>query len=252
MKKKVLIVGFGNVGRHLDAEIDALNADIYDPYKKFDTKQRGIKYDFAFICVDTPMKADGSADLSQVEAALSENDAEIYVIKSTIPPETTWHLSQKFDKRIVFCPEYYGATQHCNNFDFAFTIIGGKEEDCNEVVQLLQEVYDARHRFCITDSVTAEVAKYMENCFLATKVSFCIQFYEIAKQYGVNYPELRELFLCDPRVNRSHTFVYDDHPYWQSHCLDKDVRAICSATSAPFLESVIKYNEECKKRYKKE
>lgn len=100
--------------------------------------------------------------------------------------------------------------------------------------------------------MTAEVAKYMENCFLATKVSFCVQFYEIAKQYGVNYPELRELFLCDPRMNRSHTFVYDDHPYWESHCLDKDTRAIAKCVDAPFLESVIKYNEECKEKYKKE
>ena len=158
--KKVLIVGMGNVGKNLSEELKKLNPAHYDPFKGIYDKEN-IKYDFAFICVDTPMNKDGSADMSQVQAAIAENDAKIYVIKSTVPPLSTFALREATGKRIVFCPEYYGATQHCNNFDFAFTIIGGMREDCNELVQLLQEVYDARHRFCITDSVTAEVAKYM-------------------------------------------------------------------------------------------
>lgn len=248
--KSVLIVGMGNVGSNIAEEIKVLKPDGYDPFKGIFNKQDGKLYDFAFICVDTPMLADGTADLSQVKAALSQNDARIYVIKSTVPPKATKQLIEETGKHIVFCPEYYGTTQHCNNFEFAFTIVGGDKADCNEVVQLLQEVYDARHRFIITDSVTAELAKYMENSFLATKVSFCIQFWELANKLGVSYPELREMFLCDPRVNKSHTFVYDEHPYWQSHCLDKDVPAIISELGAPFLESVVKYNEECKKKYK--
>ena len=73
----------------------------------------------------------------------------------------------------------------------------------------------------------------MENSYLATKVSFCQQFYNLAEQIGVDYEELRELFILDPRVNPSHTFVYRDKPYWDTVCLNKDV---------------IKFNEEQKKK----
>ena len=98
---------------------------------------------------------------------------------------------------------------------------------------------------------TAEIAKYMENSWLATKVSFCSQFFQIAKRHGVSYEELRELFILDPRVNPSHTFIYEEHPYWESHCLDKDVAHIAnSEDSASLLRDIIKFNNDMKDSYK--
>lgn len=38
-------------------------------------------------------------------------------------------------------------------------------------------------------------------------ISFCVQFWEIAKEYNVSYPEMRELLLNDERFSRAHTFV---------------------------------------------
>ena len=253
MMKSVLIVGVGNIGSRLYAEYQRLKPDRYDPIKGYDEK-RPIRYDFAFIAVDTPMKADGSCDLSQVRTALDETDAEIYVLRSTVPPGTTEKLWLETGKRIVFSPEFFGTTQHSDEhaFDFSFTILGGPKDDCNAMIQLLQEVYDARHRFRITDSTTAELTKYMENTMLAARVSLCIQFWEIAREYGVSYPEMRELLLEDKRFSRAHTFVYDDHPYWESHCLDKDLSSLISVVYAPLIEAVIQYNQQCKARYKKE
>jgi len=250
--KSVLIVGVGNIGGRLYREYSLLSPDRYDPFKGIDEK-KDIRYDFAFIATDTPMLADGSCDLSQVRTALDETDAEVYVIRSTVPPETTEKLRAETGKRIVFSPEFYGTTQHSDErtFDFSFTILGGEKEDCNAVIQLLQEVYDARHRFRITDSTTAELTKYMENCLLAARVSFCVQFWEIAKEYGVSYPEMRELLLNDERFSRAHTFVYDAHPYWESHCFDKDLRAIAGASDAPLIDGLIRYNERCKEKYGK-
>jgi UDP-glucose 6-dehydrogenase len=250
MMKSVLIVGIGNIGGRLYREYSRLEPDRYDPCKGYDEKKEG-RYDFAFIAVDSPMSEDGECDLTQVKQALNETDAEVYVLRSTVPPTTTERLKNETGKRIVFSPEFYGTTQHCDErtFDFSFTILGGQKEDCNAVVQLLQEVYDARHRFRITDSTTAELTKYMENAMLAARVSFCVQFWEIAKAYGVSYPEMRELLLNDERFSRAHTFVYDDHPYWQSHCLDKDLAAIAKASNAPLIKEVIRYNERCKARY---
>ena len=252
MMKSVLIVGVGNIGGRLYAEYQRLKPDRYDPIKGYIEKQH-IRYGFAFIAVDTPMNTDSSCDLSQVRTALDETDAEVYVLRSTVPPGTTERLRLETGKRIVFSPEFYGTTQHADEhtFDFSFTILGGEKDDCNAVIQLLQEVYDARHRFRITDSTTAELAKYMENTMLAAKVSLCIQFWEIAREYGVSYPELRELLLEDKRFSRAHTFVYDDHPYWESHCFDKDLAAITAVSNAPLIDAVIQYNQQCRAGYGK-
>ena len=175
-------------------------------------------------------------------------DEGIFVIKSTVLPGTTDKIRKQTGQNVIFSPEYYGETQHCNNFDFDFTILGGEKQDCIKVVQILQKIYDGRHSFRITDSKTAEIAKYMENAWLATKVSFCSQFFEIAENNGINYEELRELFILDPRVNPSHTFIYRDHPYWDSHCLNKDVPAIAITEDAKFLKSVIEYNSSRKSK----
>ena len=250
MDKSILIVGYGVVGHNLEQELLKLHPDIYDKYKtENNTKKENFKYDIAFICVDTPfVDYYNLCDLTQVKNAIEENDAEIYILKSTILPGNTEQLSAELNKNIIFSPEYYGGTQHCNNFKFDFTILGGKKELCLEVQQVLQNAYDARHTFRITDSRTAELAKYMENSWLATKVSFCTQFYEIANQHNINYEELRELFILDPRVNPSHTFVYKDHPYWKSHCLDKDVPAIAYFSNAEFLKAVIEFNNKQKNK----
>lgn len=239
-----LIIGYGTVGNNLHQELQKLNPDIYDKYKINTNTKRDIKYDIAFVCVDTPITEDFSLDISSVIDAINENDSEIYVLKSTCPIGTVDFLIQQTNKHIVFSPEYYGGTQHCNNFDFDFTILGGNKQDCQKVIQVLQHCYDGRHQFRITDSKTAELAKFMENSFLATKVSFCNQFYDIANKYNISYEELRELFILDPRVNPSHTFVYDDSPYWDSHCLNKDVPHIAYTEDAELLKSVCKFNKE--------
>jgi len=258
MDKSVLIVGYGTVGQNLYREISVLKPDVYDKYKeviihgKAKSANPGIKYDFAFICVDTPWKkSTNDLDTSEVTKAIHDNIAEIYVIKSTCPIGFTETLSKFTHKNIVYSPEYYGGTQHCNNFDFNFTILGGVKETCREVQQLLQECYDARHTFHITDSDTAELVKFMENSWIATKVSFCTQFYEIAQKHNISYEELRELFILDPRVNPSHTFVYKDHPYWSSHCLNKDVSHVAYSNDAEFLENMIKWNQHQKDKHNK-
>lgn len=249
MQKSVLIVGYGVVGSHLHNEIKNLNPDIYDKFKGGVSTKRNITYDFAFICVDTPyIDENNPCEISGIKDALVENDAKVYIIKSTILPRTTEALQKEFpNKHILFSPEYYGGTQHCNNFTFDFTILGGHKDDCLEVQQLLQEVYDARHTFHIVDSVYAEMAKYMENSWIYYKVRFCIEWAKACKKVGIDYEPLRELFILDKgRVNPSHTYVYKDHPYVQSHCMDKDVPAIAHYLDLEFLQDVIRLNEQDK------
>lgn len=248
--KNILIVGYGNVGRNLKREWSALNIDVFDKYKPEENTKRDIQYDIAVICVDTPyVSSENVCETKEVENAIRDNAADIYIIKSTVLPGTTDRLCKETGKRILFSPEYYGTTHFTNNYTFDFTILGGDKEAAKTVAQELQTVYDGRHKFFFPDAKTAELCKYMENAFLATKVSFCQEFFEIAEKIGVNYEELRELFVADPRVDNSQTYVFRDHPYWKSHCYDKDVPAIAETYDAKLLKAVIEFNERQKERY---
>lgn len=261
-KYKILIIGYGVVGRNLYKELVKLDPYIYDKYDDQHNKvpyeyqlRDGVlvheppRYDIAFVCVDTPLK-DNRLDITEVRAAIAEHIANIYVIKSTCPVGTTDLLMSETGKRIVYSPEYYGNTPHCNNFNFDFTILGGFPSHCHKVQQILQNCYDARHTFHTTESKTAELVKLMENSWIATKVSFCTQFFDIAAAHDISYEDLRELFILDPRVNPSHTFVFEDHPYWDSHCLNKDVPHLAeSEDSAQLLRDIIKFNEDMKDSY---
>ena len=129
---RILIVGHGVVGKNLEKELEVLHPDVIDKYKPEENKIEvpyGVRYDIAFICVDTPIRKEERVlcDTSEVKNAIMENEAEIYVIKSTVSPGTTEQLRVKTGKRIIFSPEYYGGTQHCNNFRFDFTILGGEK-----------------------------------------------------------------------------------------------------------------------------
>ena len=246
MANNILIIGYGVVGHNLAKELEDVKPDIVDKYKPQVNTIRNIKYDIGFICVDTPLK-DGTLDITEVKNAINEYNCDVYCIKSTCPVGTIRELSYQLEKNLVFSPEYYGNTKHCNNYNFNFTILGGSKKDCAKIIQAILPCYDGRHTFRIVEPELAELVKFMENSFLATKVSFCQAFFNVCEKIGINYEELRELFILDPRVNPAHTFVYKDTPYWNSHCLNKDVPAIADQYDMQLLKDVIKFNDNQKK-----
>jgi UDPglucose 6-dehydrogenase len=65
----------------------------------------------------------------------------------------------------------------------------------------------------------------MENTFLATKVAFVGQFYRLAEALGVDFHVLREVWLADSRIGRSHSAVLGS-PGFAGVCLPKDLAAI--------------------------
>lgn len=50
----------------------------------------------------------------------------------------------------------------------------------------------------------------------------------------------------DPRIDPSHTFVYRSHPWYDSHCLNKDVAAIAEDSKSEFLKSIVEQNKKHK------
>jgi nucleotide sugar dehydrogenase len=251
---KILICGYGNIGKHIYSEFNSLYPTIFDPkYEEYSVKP-GF-HEIAFICVPTDMKSDRSCNTDIVETVLSDIDAGVFVIRSAVPPGTAALLSRKYGKPIVVSPEYYGTTQHSKRM-LDFVILGGDRLDCGKVAETYSLVKNGNFRCVFTTWETAELAKYMENCFLALKVTFCNEFARVAKSIGVEYTELRELFVLDERMGASHTWVYNEKPYYDSHCLNKDIPAFVRFSKEhqvypALMEAVDKINNTEKAVYDK-
>ena len=223
----ILIVGCGVVGNNLANEIKKLEPETYDKYKNIDTRTKD-HYDVAFVCVDTPISDDNLCDTTEVVNAIENHNADIYVIKSTVLPHTTEKLVKETGKQIIFSPEYYGATQFANAGG-DFVILGGDDESYMKIRTLYELVKGADFTVYHCKNTEAEIIKYMENSFLALKVIFCNQFKDITDLYNVSYSAVRDGFVLDKRVGKSHTFVYDDYRGYDSKCLNKDIPALISA-----------------------
>lgn len=232
----VAIVGFGNVGKCMHGLFP--NAIIYDEPKNIGTREEVNNCEYAFVCVPTPQAEDGSCDTSIVNDVLSWLDPkEAIIIRSTVPVGYTDKKMRErlpFDSNptnhhLVFQPEYYGETTahpFADPHNRSWITLGGEPYDTQKVAELYQTVFTSELIINQVDSKTAELAKYMENCFYATKVTFCNEFYNIAEEMGVDYNQLRETWLLDPRISRSHTFVYPNNRGYGGSCLPKDMAAM--------------------------
>lgn len=109
------------------------------------------------------------------------------------------------------------------------SVIGGNDYEYSKVRTLYELVKKSDFQIYHCKNTEAEIIKYMENCYLVLKVIFCNQFKDIADLYHVSYTSIRDGFVLDKRVGKSHTFVYDDYRGYDSKCLNKDIPAIISA-----------------------
>lgn len=250
-KNKVGIVGLGHVGSIMKELFE--DAAVYDEIKEIGNRDEINQCQVAFVCVPTPQAENGRCDTSVVEYVLDWLNSEVIVLRSTVPVGFTDEHSRKTGKRIVFQPEYYGETYahpFANPRNRNWVTLGGTDEDTEVVARLYERVFTSEIAIHQVDARTAELAKYMENSFLATKVTFCNQFYDIAKALGVNYHKLRETWLLDPRIGRSHTFVYEDDRGYGGSCLPKDLSSmICQAQEAGVDVALLEAVREVNVRY---
>jgi UDPglucose 6-dehydrogenase len=242
------IVGCGFVGKSLLQLFGQCH--VYDPAQGYTDREEINWCDVAFVCVPTLTGPHGECDTTIVEEVVEWIESGLIVIRSTVAPGTTDRLRRKTGKRIIFQPEYIGETVAHPLLDHqaqGFSVLGGPIEDTSTLADLYKRYYHAGHRFYFTTALTAELAKYMENAFYATKVTFCNEFFDIAQTLGVDYNELREVWLADPRISRDHTFVYPDNRGFGGKCLPKDTTAIIAAAEeqgcpTPLLHAVMRAN----------
>ena len=231
-KYKVGIIGNGFVGESQAFAFSPIaDVKIYDidPLKSLNTIEEIYKCDFVFVCVPTPMKKNGTQDLSYIDEVFKDAKfGPIYILKSTVSPGTTKKLNQKYDNlAIMFSPEFL--TERTAKLDMltqARIVLGGEKWMTNKVRHLFEQRFMNR-TFIETDSTTAELIKYMNNTFFATKVSIMNEFKLVSDAIGADWETALYGFSSDGRVGDSHLHVPgpDGKLGYGGTCFPKDVNA---------------------------
>ncbi len=208
-----------------------------DPSKSVDSIEETVnKSEFIFLSVPTPSNKDGSMNLDIVEQALQDisdvnkYQGNIVLLRSTVTPGTTRKLQDKYPNlRIVFNPEFL--TERNAKYDFinqARIIIGGDDVYSKQVGDLYRSRFGESQPVIETNWETAELIKYMSNCFFTTKISFMNEMYQIAEKCGVDWGVALDGFFRDGRVGHSHMNVPgpDGKFGFGGSCFPKDIQAL--------------------------
>jgi nucleotide sugar dehydrogenase len=255
---KIGIVGMGYVGKAMCEFFERRYSVVgYDEPLGIGSREKINACDCAVVCVPTPQADDGHCDTSVVESVVGWLETPLIIIKSTVAPGTTDRLVKQRGKPIIFSPEYCGESSYWSPYAFhtsvvetPFFIFGGNPELTRRAVDLYMPIAGPVKRYIQTTAVSAELAKYMENCFFATKISFCYEMAEICRAFGADYNTVRELWLNDPRINPMHTAVFSENSRpFSGKCLPKDLAGLiatakASGTNPMLLEAVQAMNNE--------
>jgi len=243
MKASIGIIGQGFVGNAIYQKFrnyfDVKTFDLDESKRTTDTLEEVVEAsDVVFVCVPTPMKrVDGSCDISIVETVLSQinnvGKDVIVVIKSTIPPTTTEMFNNTFKSiTIVFNPEFLTEANAVQDFENQSKIIlGGPRKGTTLLKQIYRLVFPSTP-IIKTGSTHAEMVKYLTNTFLATKVSFANEIYQVCDKLGLDYDKVVEYATYDERLGKSHWSVPgpDGDLGFGGHCFPKDLSAMLKLT----------------------
>jgi len=213
-----------------------------------------------FLCVGTPSRANGSADLTQVLAAgrtiaKAMTGYRLIIQKSTVPVGTGDRLKKwiarharrgmKFD--VASNPEFLREGSAVENFMRPDRIVIGA--DSPRATEILREVYSPLYLIetptVVVDVRTAELIKYAANAFLATKISFINEIANLSEAVGADVHAVAKAMGLDRRIGPK--FLHPGPGYGGS-CLPKDTRAMVdfarrARTRLRVVEAAIAVNE---------
>jgi GDP-mannose 6-dehydrogenase len=199
--------------------------------------------DISLVCVGTPSKPNGSLDLGHVArvceeigaALATKNTHHTVVIRSTMLPgsiesvaqpalEKTSHKKAGQDFGVCVNPEFLREGTSVKDFYAPpFTLIGADDETTANTVNKLYANIDAP--VFNTTIKTAEMVKYVCNCFHALKVSFANEIGNICKALELDSHEVMKVFCADTKLNLSPYYLKPGFAFGGS-CLPKDLRAV--------------------------
>ncbi len=222
--------------------------------------------DITFVSVGTPTKSDGGCDASYIISAAQmigkglkqKNAYHLVVMRCSIPPGTTLNvmvpeiekasgLKMGEDFGICFNPEFLREGTAIADFEAPpKTVIGANDE---RAAIALTEVYQpVDENVIITTIEAAEMVKYVDNIWHATKVCFANEVGRICKPLDIDSHEVMNIFIQDTKLNLSPYYLKPGFAYGGS-CLPKEVRAVAHlgeelGVDLPLVNSLAKTNEE--------
>jgi len=221
--------------------------------------------ELSFICVGTPSQASGNLDLrfirricEQIGQALKHKAARhTVVIRSTILPGTMHGIvipvleefsGKKAGKDFGVChnPEFLREGSAVKDFNRPpKTVIGELDQASGSLLAKLYEKLDAP--LIRTSLDTAEMVKYVDNCWHALKIGFANEIGNICKVQGIDSHEVMKIFCEDRKLNISPAYLVPGFAFGGS-CLPKDLRALSykakmSDLNLPILSSILPSNE---------
>ena len=195
-----------------------------------------------FLCLPTPMNLeDGSCHLGIIEDTLKQvnaqcdesdyygNEQRTVIIKSTIEPGTTeeWNKDYKC-LDIAFNPEFLTEANSVDDFKNQNRIIIGSTRKVGAKIKSIYSKVFPKVPIIKTSATIAEMVKYFTNCFLAMKVSYANELYQICEKLDIDYDKVVEYAVRDERIGSSHLNVPgpDGDFGFGGHCFPKDLNAL--------------------------
>ena len=206
--------------------------------------------DFIFVTVGTPQNKNGSIDLSIIKKAVStigENILKnkkkpIILIKSTVIPGTMKKvilpiLEKKSNKKngkdfeLISNPEFLQESSAIRDTKFPHAVVlGGNQTEFMKKAKKLFMKLHPNVPIIITNHQTAEIIKYANNSFLATKISFINQLSNICQNIpGANIDDIGKTIGLDPRIGK---LFLNAGPGYGGSCLPKDMKALINFAKA--------------------
>lgn len=230
-KSIVGVMGLGMVGgavyRYFESRGYAMRG--FDPYRDIGSEASINEADVIFICVPTPYRAGVGFDAGALEDAVSRlRGSKVIVIKSTVLPGTTEAYQHRYSQHcFLFNPEFLReATAYDDLLHPDRQIVGYTAQSRHLAESLLAILPPAPYQRLVV-AREAELAKYMTNCFLALKVIFANEMYDLATALDINYSTVADAVAADPRIGGSHLDVFaGGYRGYGGKCLPKDTKAL--------------------------
>jgi UDPglucose 6-dehydrogenase len=231
---KIGIIGLGFVGKAIKDSVEfySLVCIDSDPRKGCTGTYEELKQcDGIFVCVPSPMGENGKCDTSILEDVLLKlKDYEgVIISKVTAPPDVYQRLNKQY-RNLVHSPEFLTAAKASNDYESAtWSIIGGDvkayQYEAERIIKISQPNLKT---ICLCGIGEAALAKYAINSFLATKVVFMNELFQLANKAGLNYNDMITLIKQDHRIGTSHMKVpgEDETLGFGGHCFPKDTEAL--------------------------
>ena len=264
---KLGIIGHGFVGTAVDHGFTKdIQKFIVDPkHNSTNTIEDLIAFkpDAVFVAVPTPQSESGECNTEILEGVMQQlNNSKglLVIVKSTVPAYKLQKIQEEcINIRIVYNPEFLTEKNYIDDFvNPAMHVFGGMNKDTDAVEKLYLEHSDCKEcPVYKTDLITASMVKYCINSFLATKVTFMNEMYDVLKAAkGADWNTFTNIIANDPRIGNSHMKVpgADGLRGYAGSCFPKDTAALAwfareiLNTQFTQLETSIKINDTLRKK----